>query len=151
MSTQAGTMKMLVALGATENNAELYRQAVSYAKKMGGELYPIHIIEELPKISFYMDAYELWIAFRDLAIKESMAKVAGMIRDYSAGSEITPIIEVGDVAQKVAEVAERLQADLIIVGNHGYHGIQRALHANRCEAILRATRVPVLALYIPAK
>ena len=50
----------------------------------------------------------------------------------------------GNPAQEITQEAERLPADLLILGTHGKSGFQRFFLGSVTEKVLRSTRVPVL-------
>ena len=51
---------------------------------------------------------------------------------------------VGDPARKIVELAESIQADLIVVGSHGHGAISGALLGSVSRGILHRARRPVL-------
>ncbi|OGT48403.1 MAG: hypothetical protein A3F17_04845 [Gammaproteobacteria bacterium RIFCSPHIGHO2_12_FULL_41_15] len=56
-------------------------------------------------------------------------------------------IEVGSVKHAVNEIAEKISADLILVGTHGHHGIERLI-GSRANGILHLAKVDVLAIRV---
>lgn len=57
----------------------------------------------------------------------------------------------GNAAQQITEEAERLRADLLILGTHGTSGFQRLFLGSVTEKVLRSTRVPVLIIPPPVR
>lgn len=49
-----------------------------------------------------------------------------------------------DIAGVLCRVADECEADLVVMGTHGRHGIGRLLLGSVAEAVLRRTEVPVL-------
>ena len=52
----------------------------------------------------------------------------------------------GTVGAAIAEFAERLPADLIVIGTHGRRGLRRLVMGSDAEYVVRTTSVPVLLL-----
>jgi len=50
----------------------------------------------------------------------------------------------GQIARHITEAAAAWQADLIVVGTHGRHGLMRWLTGSTTEALLRELRLPLL-------
>jgi len=50
-------------------------------------------------------------------------------------------------AQGIAQLASDLQADLIVVGTHGRHGVSRLLLGSVAEGVLRVAPCPVLIMH----
>lgn len=49
-----------------------------------------------------------------------------------------------DIAGVLCRIADECEADLVVMGTHGRHGIGRLLLGSVAEAVLRRTAVPVL-------
>ena len=56
------------------------------------------------------------------------------------------IVGVGKPSRVVLSTAQRLRADLIVLGTHGLSGIGKVFFGSTTEAILRTSPVPVLAV-----
>lgn len=138
-------LKYLVAVGFSEKPQDVLEKAVEVARKYKAKLYTIHVIAEMPKLTFYYDAYRLWEDFRDSAVTEAMdlmkKYIGRMAEDYR---DIEPIIEVGDPSIRILEKADELDADLIIMGHHVRTGLTHILHQNSCERVVRYAKRPVL-------
>ena len=139
----------LVAVGFSEKPQDVLDKAVSIAEKYKAKVYILHVITEMPKLTFYYDAYRLWENFRDSAIVEAMdllkKHIAKMKEQYK---EIEPIVEVGDPGTTILEKADELDVDLIIMGHHVRKGLNHVMHQNSCERVIRYSRRPVLTFYI---
>jgi len=53
---------------------------------------------------------------------------------------------VGKSASEIIRTAKEWPADIIVIGSHGRHGIQRALLENVAEAVMRHAPCPVLVI-----
>ena len=142
-------LKFLVAVGFSERPEDVLDKAIEVAKKYSAQVYILHVITEMPKLTFYYDAYRLWENFRDSAIVEAMdllkKHIAKMKEQYK---EIEPIVEVGDSGTTILEKADELDVDLIIMGHHVRKGLNHVMHQNSCERVIRYSRRPVLTFYI---
>jgi nucleotide-binding universal stress UspA family protein len=80
------------------------------------------------------------------------ARVQGLVEEALAGARIcgveaTSHTLTGDPADALLEVARQENADLIVVGNHGMHGVKRVLgsvpnkvsHHARCSVLIACT------------
>ena len=66
----------------------------------------------------------------------------------SKGVEVTEAFIVGDPAEKIAEEAAKLPADLIIMGSRGL-GALRGMLGSVSSYVLREAQVPVLVVKAP--
>lgn len=60
------------------------------------------------------------------------------------GSHVT--VALGDPGREIAEFAERVHAELIVVPSHGRSGISRLLLGSVAERVIRLAHCPVLVL-----
>ena len=144
-------MKILTALEFSEDPKEVLKRTLQVAKKYDAKIFTLHIIEEMPRHSFYYDAYKLWEEFRDKAAKEVIEEMMIYIKELAKDfDDIEPIIEVGNPTDKILQKAEELDVDLIIVGHHVRKGIvKHMIHSNIAEKIVRLSSRPVLSFNIP--
>jgi nucleotide-binding universal stress UspA family protein len=146
-------MKILVAIQFTESPDEIINWTMSLAKKYKATVYTVHIIEELPRISFYSDAYKIWQEFRDSAVKETLAKMNQYLKKLADNfNDMESIIEVGKPGEKIIELSEKLKVDLIIVGHQIRKNIiTQIAQGSVCEKVIRMAKIPVIVLPIAAK
>jgi nucleotide-binding universal stress UspA family protein len=142
----AEKLKIMVALDFSENPEEILKRALSVARKYEAHIFTVHVIEEMPRMSFYYDAYKLWEEFRDNAVKETLKKmnqyIAKLGEDFH---DIESIIEVGDPCERILELSDKLDINLIIVGHHIRTGmLSQVIYRNISEKIVRLSKVPVL-------
>ncbi len=138
-------MKILLALDFTEDPGEILKKASIIKNTENARIYLLHVMSDMPRISFYSDAYELWEEFRDRSMKNIMEELNGYVGKLSGNfRDVEPMVEVGDPAHKIIETADRLGVDLIIVGNHARSGLSYLLHGNTGEKVMRLAGKPVL-------
>ena len=66
-----------------------------------------------------------------------------------SSKQIEKRVEVGDVANTVCHVAEKVGADVIVVGSHGRTGFGRLLLGSVSEHVVRHAPCPVLVVRFP--
>jgi nucleotide-binding universal stress UspA family protein len=54
------------------------------------------------------------------------------------------VVEADDVAEAICSAADRLDADLVVIGSHGSGGLSRALLGSVAQGVMRCTRRPLL-------
>jgi len=141
----AENMKILLALDFTEDPAEILKKTSLIADTRNARIFLIHVMNDMPRISFYSDAYELWEEFRDQSVKKILEKMNEYVRNLSGTfKDVEPIVEVGEPAGKIVETADKLGVSLIVVGTHARTGISHLLHGNTGEKVFRMAGKPVL-------
>jgi len=120
-------------------------KAVDLAKEFGAQLTLIHAVEHM---SSYGAAYGI-AAGADIEemllenAKESMTKLGQKLNI----PESNQVIQLGPAKLVILEQAEKLNADLIVVGSHGRHGV-RLLLGSTANAVLHGAKCDVLAVRI---
>lgn len=140
---------ILLAVDLTEEPGAISERVFSILKCKDARLFIIHVIQDISRVSLYADAYTLWEQYRDRACKDTIIRLNEYIKAFAGlFSDIQPIVEVGDPAGIIAQNAEKLDADLIVVGNHCRQGIDHLLHRNVSEKVIRLARREVISFYI---
>jgi nucleotide-binding universal stress UspA family protein len=106
----------------------------------------------MPHLSFYYDVYQLWEEFRDKAMKETLKQMNVYIEKLSEKfKDVEPLVAVGEPYEAILDEAERLDVDLIIIGNQGLTGLAKMLHNNVGEKVITLSKRPVLSFAIGKK
>lgn len=79
---------------------------------------------------------------REEAAQEHLVK---LLERLGAAGAIAKVV-VGDAGLETADYAKRVNADLIVVPSHGYHGVKRLLLGSTTERIIRHAQCSVLVL-----
>jgi nucleotide-binding universal stress UspA family protein len=78
------------------------------------------------------------------ALERSVGEIAGT--DF----DVTIQIKTGMPADVILETADELGADLIVVGTHGRHGVERLLLGSVAERVSRKAKCSVLTVHVPS-
>lgn len=110
----------------------------------GAKLSLVHVVEPMPGYSYaYLGIEDIEGQLIDEA-KQALAKLGAKL-------SIDPKdqwIEVGPTKLKILKVAEDIQADLVICGSHGRHGLSLLL-GSTANAILHGAKCDVLTVRLP--
>lgn len=116
-----------------------------YAEKFGAEVHVLHVV---PYGSFLGTPYAVEI-FKTQD-EEGLTRKAGQavgnfINEHfkNPGGLITKCLT-GDPALEVVKYADAQGIDLIIMGTHGKHGLDRSLYGSVADLVLRHAKMPVL-------
>ncbi len=140
---------ILLAVDLTEDPGAISEKVFSRLQCGGAQLYIIHVIQDISRVSLYSDAYTLWEQYRDRACKDTIIKLEEYIKAFAGRfSDIQPLVEVGDPAAVVVAQAEKFNVDLIVTGNHCRQGIDHLLHRNVSEKVTRLAARDVFSFYI---
>lgn len=143
--------RIVVGTDGSESAAEAVRQAVELAGLTGARLDVVSAYEPVPNRRVESEVAQ---APGDVAHEFGPREEATFALDSAvgaataAGIEVTPHAMDGDPADAILDVAEKVGADLIMVGNKGMTGARRFLlgsvpnkvsHHSPCSVIIART------------
>jgi nucleotide-binding universal stress UspA family protein len=136
--------RILCAVDGSEHGDRALRYAARMARDGDGELHVAHVIERIPGggrlrgENVFLTEFE--IDARIVHQTEALADEQGL----SAQVHIVP--GAGRPAEQLAELAERIDADLIVLGTRGHSPLAAVALGSVTQRLLHATGRPVLAL-----
>ncbi len=102
-------------------------------------------------VLYVIPRYEEMVGFfRTGSMKESMSKEARKILDeakniaVSQGVAIGMTTQEGHAADKIAETAQALGSDLVVMGSYGWRGVDKAILGSTAERVIMNAACPVL-------
>lgn len=86
------------------------------------------------------------IAYADKVHDHMIARIQDAFSGREASAEVHFLVHarIGEPAAEILGLAEEVGADLIIVGSHGRHGVQRMVLGSVSEQVVRDARCPVI-------
>jgi nucleotide-binding universal stress UspA family protein len=131
--------KILLAADGSENTAHATKAAVDIATRRGSEVHLIHVWHDVhtPHVHAFVKS-ELRRQGREILDKE-------VKRIEEQGGTVTRShLREGRTFEEVIKLSDELEADLLLVGSHGYRGVRRMLMGSQSEDIIHHAHRPVL-------
>jgi nucleotide-binding universal stress UspA family protein len=118
-----------------------------------GHAAAVHLVHVAPPepafVGHALDAPEM----RDVVareLREEHRRLHALAADLGrAGLAVTALCIQGPTVEKIVGLAERIGADLVVVGSHGRGALARALLGSVSEGVLRQAPCPVLVVPPP--
>ncbi len=137
---------ILVAVDFAASSTTLGTRAVELQRLYGARLSFVHIIEHIP-----LEAGSEMLMGPDFDLEQQLVDSARTrLSDYvkqlgvaDAGQHVTQ----GSTKNEITRLALELQADLIVIGSHGRHGLALLL-GSTANAVLHAAPCDVLAIRV---
>jgi nucleotide-binding universal stress UspA family protein len=146
--------KILIGIDDSKQAGHAAEFGFDIARKFNAEVGLVNIVEPimaapvvatdpmmgLPEQSIGIDEMKL------LEIQKSQSEmiVDQTIKKYGDGIEVTHFTDYGSTADGIIHCAKEFGADLIVIGTHNRHGIDRLLMGSVAEHVVRHSPVPVL-------
>ncbi|MEM1243208.1 MAG: universal stress protein [Pseudomonadota bacterium] len=140
---------ILLAVDLHENfDDDVVTQAVKLAKEHAAKITIVHVLEHLTAYGIaqaYPGAFEIEESIRN----EATETIQSLI-DKHAIKDVDVIIEPGSPKMLIIDKAKELNADLIVLGSHGRHGLSLLL-GSTANAVLHHAPCDVLAVRVKEK
>ncbi len=133
--------KLLLAYDGSEPSRKALEFTKELAKKLGAKVTVLYVID-IEKASellgdMAMDTLKVMEEKAQKVVNEAVEELR------KVGVEAEPLIEKGGPPEKIAEVAEKGDYGMIIMGSHGYKGLKRLFLGSVSEKVLKIAKVPV--------
>jgi universal stress protein A len=140
--------RILVPVDFSEHSEHALDEAIGLAKQFGAELHLLHCYQIYPPGAFgYPYAVALPGTFEG-AVRESVtARLSGWREKAAArGVRVEQHLSVDFPSHGIVELAEKLPADLIVIGTRGLSGVKHVVLGSVAERTIRHAPCPVLAV-----
>lgn len=138
-------MRLLVSIDFGDRTDRILAVARRTAKATHGSVFLVHVAEPEPEFVGY-DAGP--VVVRDQVAQEYREQhrtLQAYAEELRAGStEATALLIQGPIADSIVAEAERLGAELIVMGTHGRSAVYDIVVGSVSQAVLRNTKIPVL-------
>jgi nucleotide-binding universal stress UspA family protein len=145
---------MLVATDLSEASAPATAYAFSLARALNARLYIIYVVPEedvrvITAIRGYLQSEVTPAALVETFYTEADKRLTTLVEDAHV-TDLVPerLIVTGQPAAAIISWAAAKQAQLIIIGTHGRHGVTRFFMGSIAERVLR--EAPCAVLVVPA-
>ena len=132
------------------DNSKLIAESAGYlAGKFGATMHLIFVVQNFEDYSgFFVPQMTLPSLEGELAesAETKMASFSDEMIEYckTAGvKELKYKVLMGDVGEKIVEYANDIEADLIVMGTHGYKGLEKIMFGSVADKVVRAASCPV--------
>jgi universal stress protein A len=138
---------LLVPHDFAEPSHAAFALAERIARLSGARLHLLHVVEA-PALHALTPAGPLDLALPDVVVTGALIEAETMLRKLAEESRADVRVHVveGAPTEIICEMAERLPADLIVMGTHGRDGLAHLLLGSVAERTLRRAACPVLAV-----
>jgi len=134
------------------DNAGLVVESAAYmAGTFGATLHIIFIVQNFEDYSgFFVPQMNVPNIENELYVgaQEQMETFCKEHGDYFAKAGIAMIkkVMVGDVSEKIVEYAAEEGGDMIVMGTHGYKGLERIMFGSVADKVVKSAPCPVMTI-----
>lgn len=139
---------ILIAVDFSAACKQVVERGLLFASQNQANIFFIHVVEHLPPIDF---GYEPmgnagWYNNEDEIIKHAEKNIHALAKEHDIPSDNAKVIS-GSPKHEIIDFTKNNNIDLIVIGSHGRHGLQRLL-GSTSYPILHNAPCDVLAVRI---
>lgn len=144
--------KILIALDYSPNAEKIAEAGYTLAKATSAEVVLIHVVAEpayyssldYSPIMGFNGFDPIGGVFTDMTeVKQAANDFLDQSKKHLGDERITTIVEEGDCAGAILKTASDLNADIIVMGTHSRHGLDKILMGSIAEKVLHHAKVPM--------
>ncbi|WP_116140471.1 universal stress protein [Trinickia diaoshuihuensis] len=140
--------RILAAVDGSRGARLALDEAIKIAQASGAEIVAVFVVEHAPQLvdvgAVYMPEQGADAAQVDAATA-ALDEARDLLREHGVAGAARALDAYGDgIADVLARAADECEADLVVMGTHGRHGMRRVLLGSVAEALLRKAHTPVL-------
>lgn len=131
--------RILVGLDASPRSEDVLATAVELARRTGGRLIlfrAVGIPHEIPAEAYSMTPASL----AELLEREAKRDLDRVVATLPPGVVLQTVVHAGTPWQGICAAADQLKVDLVIIGSHGYSGIDKLTGTTAGKVVNHATQ-----------
>ena len=142
--------RIMVAIDGSSTSDKALQEAIALTKDQHATLRLVHVVDQTPILQADIgwtdndEIEEVFIKSGQRIVDEAAAKV----KEAGLEAELSLLRSRGRrVANVLADEAHEWHAELLIVGTHGRHGVERLFLGSVAEGVVRSSSMPVLLVH----
>jgi nucleotide-binding universal stress UspA family protein len=135
--------KVLVPVDFSENSQKILEAAGYFSGMCKAELHVVFIVQSFDDYSGFFVPHMPVAKFEEEMVQAAEQKMEKFLTGHKS---VKAKVLVGDVAEEIIRHAEESSMDLIIMGTHGYKGLEKVMFGSVAEKVVRSSPCPVLTI-----
>jgi universal stress protein A len=137
-----GYRHILLTTDFTDTGKKCVQKASAMAQQYGAKLTIVHVVEPLPA---YAMSYMGSVNLEEEMLTQAQLSLEQQVKEFSL-TDVEQRVELGSIKACILKIAKDENADLIIVGSHGRHGLERLI-GSTASAVLQGAECDVLVVH----
>jgi len=135
--------KILVPVDFSENSKKVLEAAGYFSGMCKARLHAVFIVQSFDDYSGFFVPHMPVAKFEEEMVQAAEEKMEKFLEGFK---EVEAKVLVGDVAEEIIRHAEESGMDMIIMGTHGYKGLEKVMFGSVAEKVVRSSPCPVLTI-----
>ena len=138
--------RIIVALDLSEHSKTVADYAVSLAKMSGASIVAVYAAPTLTQYTGFHVPPNTIDNFVGEIVTGAEKAMSTFVAEHFGDMPVKAEVVVGYAAEEILNLADKEQADMIIMGTHGRKGIDRILFGSVAEKVVKNSPYPVLTI-----
>jgi len=137
--------RVLVPIDFSDCSMHALNYAMALAERFDARIILLHVVEPAVHSEHYLSGPMAFDETNQHLLEAGRERLEDVNRKcvvHRVGSE--PLVRIGHAHSEIADTANALAADLIVLGTHGYTGLKHVLLGSTAERVVRSAPCPVL-------
>ena len=141
--------RVLIAIDFSTAGKQVLARGLEIASNNQADILLLHVVEYLPPLDFGYEPIIVpdWHSNEDVILTQAQESLLQIATEHGLKPDCINV-QTGTPKIEIIRYAEDQQADLIVIGSHGRHGLQRLL-GSTVTPVLHNAKCDVLAVKIP--
>ena len=135
--------KILVPVDYSDNSKKVLESAVFLAGKCDAHLHVIYVVQSFDDYSGFFVPHTPIATFEKEMVDSAELKMESFIAEYEGASAS---VLSGDVAEEIVGYADQHAFDLIVMGTHGYKGLEKIMFGSVAGKVVKSAPCPVMTI-----
>ncbi len=139
--------KILVPVDFSENSTKIVQSAAAIAGKLEAKLDIVFVVQSFEDYSGFFVPHMPIAQFEEEMIQSAEKKMESYVEENVKQDVVNEAkVLSGDVAEEIINYAKAQGIDMIIMGTHGYKGLEKVLFGSVAEKVVKTAPCPVLTI-----
>jgi nucleotide-binding universal stress UspA family protein len=134
---------VLVPVDFSENSKKILEAARYFSEICQAQLHAVFVVQSFDDYSGFFVPHMPVAKFEEEMVQAAEEKMKGFLLGHN---KIVAKVLVGDVGEEIIRHAEETGMDLIVMGTHGYKGLEKVMFGSVAEKVVRSSPCPVLTI-----
>jgi nucleotide-binding universal stress UspA family protein len=134
---------VLVPVDFSENSRKILEAAGYFSATFQAQLHVVFVVQSFDDYSGFFVPHMPVAKFEEEMVQAAEQKMEQFLAGHK---NVKAKVLVGDVAEEIIRHAEESRMDLIIMGTHGYKGLEKVMFGSVAEKVVRSSPCPVMTI-----
>ena len=152
MNKWLNVRRVLTPIDFSDNSRLIAESAAYMAGKFNATMHLIFVVQNFEDYSGFFVPQMTMPNLETELVEGAEDKMASFCRelkpvcDTCGVAELQSKVFMGDVAEQIIDYAVQIESDLIIMGTHGYKGLEKIMFGSVADKVVRGATCPVMTI-----